>query len=98
MVNEAQGIPNLPFSGGTVTLSYGEKQDKREIKTETTFKELPPGMRNKQAHLIYCSASGGGDRIYRNNLFDRDFLYGARTDPGCTWNNNAYMDNLAPVQ
>ena len=53
MVNEAQGIPNLPFSGGTVTISYGEKQDKREIKTETTFKELPPGMRNKQAHLQF---------------------------------------------
>jgi len=50
------------------------------------------------SYVIYCSGSGGGDRIYRNNLFDRNFLYGARTDPGCTWNNNSYMDNLAPVQ
>jgi len=48
-------------------------------------------------YVIYCSNSGGGDRIYRNNLFDRSYVYGPVTDAGCTWTNNSYMDNLAPV-
>ena len=48
-------------------------------------------------YVIYCSNSGGGARIYRNNLFDRNYVYGPVTDSGCTWSDNLYMDNFAPV-
>jgi hypothetical protein len=53
MVNEARGIPNMPFSGGSITLTYGEKQESRAITTETSFRELPPGLRNQQARLLF---------------------------------------------
>lgn len=49
------------------------------------------------AYTIYCDTREGGARIYRDNLFDRNYQYGPVADPGCTWFDNVYMDDSSPV-
>ena len=49
------------------------------------------------AYTIYCDTREGGARIYRDNLFDRNYQYGPVADPGCTWIENAYMDDSSTV-
>jgi len=99
MVNEAQVIPNLPFKKGTVTLSYGEKQDTREIESETTFKELPPGLRNKQAHLLF-EADGYVSIDTTIKLKNKGILLNIKRDASLAKVFGIVKDNLnnAPLQ
>jgi len=55
MVNETRAIPDLPFEKGSLTLSYGEKQETIEVRKEAYFKELPSSLRGEEANLKFTS-------------------------------------------
>lgn len=55
MVNETRAIPDMPFEKGSLTLSYGEKQETIEFSNEAYFKELPSSMRGEEVNLKFTS-------------------------------------------
>jgi hypothetical protein len=54
--------------------------------------------RGGTAFHVYCDVGGGGTRIIRNNLFDRNFNYGPFDSDECTvGEGNFYESDLSPV-
>jgi hypothetical protein len=55
------------------------------------------GASNTSFH-VYCDTGGGGTRIIRNNLFDRNFNYGPFDSDECDIvEGNSYEDDFSPV-
>lgn len=54
-VREVQSIPGLPFNQGEVTLIYGDKTEKLEIKDEVIFKQIPSKYKHNKVKLQFSS-------------------------------------------
>jgi hypothetical protein len=54
-VREADPVPGLPYTKGTVAIRYGDKTDTREIATETIFKEIPSKYKRGDLKLLFTA-------------------------------------------
>jgi hypothetical protein len=54
-VHEADAAPGLPFTKGTVALTYGDKTDTREITNEAIFKEIPSKHKHGTLQLRFAA-------------------------------------------